>query len=127
MTFSGVAGGLRQPVHAVDEGQHDGQQGDDQGEGQRRHGGGLPAHGEVAEVVAERHLAQRKSNASSTAAAAESIRMTRETFDMGWRQATLEKTSATLTLRAVQAGTMLPSRAVPVPMPMPHQTAAAGT
>ena len=33
---------------------------DDQREGQRGHGGRLPAHGEVAEVVAQRHFSQQQ-------------------------------------------------------------------
>ena len=50
----------RQLVHAVDEGQHDSQQGDDQREGQGGHQRGLPPHGEVAEVVAQRDFAQQQ-------------------------------------------------------------------
>ena len=38
-------------------------------------------------------------------------------------QATLAKTSATLTLRADQAGTMLPASAVNAPMPGPQYKA----
>ncbi len=55
-----MARGLRQCVHAIDEGQHDGEQGDDEGKGQGGHQRRLPPQREVAEVVAQWDFPQQQ-------------------------------------------------------------------
>ena len=54
-----LAAPFGQPVHAVDERQHEGQEGDDEREGQRRQERDAPAHDQVAQVVAQRHAAHK--------------------------------------------------------------------
>ena len=70
MTLSAWPEPSRQPVHAVDEGQHHGQQGDDEREGQGGHQRGLPPHAQVAEVVAQRNLAQQQDSPTTRRTAA---------------------------------------------------------
>ena len=68
-----VARALRQCVHAVDEGQHQRQQGDDEREGQGGHQRGLPPHAQVAEVVAQRNLPGSNSPTTRRTAATDGI------------------------------------------------------
>ena len=71
-----LTGVLRQFRHPIDEGHHHRQQGDDGGEGQRGHDGRFPTDGQIAEVVAQRDLADAPSNSSRMPTAiAESVRI----------------------------------------------------
>jgi hypothetical protein len=49
-------------IHAVDKGEHPDEQGDDDGERRRGEQRDRPAHHQVAQVVADRHLAHRREN-----------------------------------------------------------------
>ena len=112
-----LTGLLRQFVHAAHKGHHHGQQGDDGREGQRGHDGRFPTDGQIAEVVAQRDLADAKQQ--------------QEDADGDCREgedhyATFENTSATFTPCADQAGKKLPNSAASPPMAGPHHSAACG-
>ena len=109
---------LGQFLHAVDKRHHHGQQGDHGGEGQRGHQSCLPAHGQVSEVVAQRNLADDEQAQKYDGGCGEQFED---------HQATFEKTSATRTFRADQAGKKLPANEAAPPMAGPHQSAAMGT